>query len=474
MLKVAQLKPHQRDILHIAGLYVRHKRRPPHYVVLSGGVGTLKTTAAIWLLHAHAKAWSSQYPDATYGVLAKTYRQIDRVFWREWKRNTDPDAYTYNKNEKLIRLTHAPAEITMLYADGDADLVMRGENWTGYVLEQPETWRTAAAFNEAERRTRAFGPAGGSDSDDCFARLKIFDFNAGSTDSWAYPTFIDDSARQFIGGELWKSVACDGYTWDYYENMARLSIETTPQTSIYSAEHIERERSRLDPMEFDRMYRGLWLKAEGRIYLDYTVLEAQPKASDIDEWWIGIDPGTSAEKLDADGNKAGNLGIVVVGHIRDGAPEGGRWAVLEDDLGKYSGLDALAAKLDGYKRRYGEDAYGGCVGDWQGGSGAVMRTEMPRRLDWLGSIRKPAGDKTRSKWYRVMAGVELLQEHFRTRALAIAPNARGILADMRLYCYDSSGEQPDKKGHDPDRLDALRYVWIRRGRRLDEREGDDV
>lgn len=414
------------------------------YVVIHGGVGTSKTTACILrlLIHCH------QYPGQRIAVTALTYKQLRNVFLSEWQQLVPDEAYTWNQSDQEITLPRCNSRLRLHYADRKgANQIIRGENLSGYLCLQPETWRDPSFHDELKQRVRIFGQ-----DPDAPEYVRLYDANAGHPTHFLHSTLLDTQSESYIGAKDPEATTplpdvvrvLDG-------PVASLHVTSTARTSTYSQETLDEWEQSLPPDIYKRMVQGLASAMEGRVFTDYTVLDQPIKPSDVQRFWIGMDPGT-AEDPGKPG--VGNLGLVVLADCGTYFCAAAGLAIAFKGLTPFKA--AIRKLVDHWSSEGGD--YVGLVKDWAGGAGVPMASAL--RADGLGPVWKPAADgKPAGRWKPVSAGIALLYDAFQSSRLVISPDAKVLITDLELYQY-TAGE-PDKKSHDPHCLDALRYVWIR-------------
>lgn len=415
MLTPAQLKPHQIELLQA-------KKKYAH---IDGGVGTYKSTACVLRLYVHCLL----YPGQRIMVLAQTYAQLIQVFMAEWKRQVPANDFKYvGSPVKKITLPSCDAEIRLQYADGkQAEEVVRGESLTGFYVIQGETLKDVDVFDQADLRVRLWGKGVHP------GYIRLIDTNPGAPSHFIHQRFIDKSSEVYLGDDI----------------VHYINVETTPETSVYDQQTIDQLERTLRPERFRQMIKGEWCSIDGTVYDDYETI-AHPDPNDIDQLFIGIDPGTANDEK----KNEGNLAVVFLGRLR----ETGKFVVLEAIPIRYAGVEELARVIDTACDYWGADKLEAVIKDWAGGSGAVFSTELPKYSRYVDMLLPPG--PPRAQFKSVSYGITTLYEALKIRKLVISANAVKIIRDMHNYVYDHNGE-PDKKAYDSHLLDALRYAWIR-------------
>jgi len=409
------LKPHQLELM----------KAQKQYIHIDGGVGTYKSTACILRLYAHC----FRYPGQSIMVLAQTYPQLMMVFMAEWKRQIPDSHYNYvGSPVKKITLPDCESEIILHHADHvNSEKVIRGASLSGWYIIQGETLRFVDVLDGLDQRIRLFGP------DPNPGYLRLIDTNPGSPSHFIYKRFVDKQSEEYLGDDL----------IDY------IHVETTPETSVYSARTIKQWERTLRPEKYRQMVKGEWCSLDGAIYDDYETTEP-PKPEDIDMYFIGCDPGTALDTQ----KKEGNLALVWIGRHRVSK----KYIVLEAIPVKYNGVGALAELIDKVCEYWGLGKLEAFIKDWAGGSGAVFSTELPPKSKYVDVLLKPAGKNP--KYKQVAYGITAVYEALKTRKLLVSTGAGKVIRDIHSYSYNDKGD-PDKAAYDSHLLDALRYAWIR-------------
>lgn len=274
MLKAHELREHQHKLLQSTS----------KYILIDGGVGTFKTTSCIYRLYNHLRLYHGQ----VITIAAQTFPQLVKAFLAEWKRQIPLELYNYNISTHIITIPALSAELRLQYADNPRAVEnIRSESTSGWYLIQGESLHHTEFFDEMNRRVRLFGPEPNP------AYIRLIDANPGSPSHFIYDRFIDAKSKRFLGGEWVKTRSGAGFAVNQYENLVRISIETTPETSAYSAATLAEWKRSLPAWQYDRMARGRWIASEGQIYSAFD-RRVHVKEFDPDptfQWHYAIDFG---------------------------------------------------------------------------------------------------------------------------------------------------------------------------------------
>lgn len=427
-----QLKPHQRAILGAR----------TQFVVVDGGAGTAKTTAVVLRRFNECIL----YPGLESMALMQTLDQIYKVYLSVWKAEIDRRFWVEKSNPWRIELKNG-SKVYLQYADNPrAEERILGATLAGADVGQAESFRRGDLLEQLEIRIRQPGKP----------FLFQVDSNGGNVLAPAYLRYIDQESPTFQGDNLKRVREADDWSMWVGTNMTRIHIRTTPETSVYSAEQIEKWRRTMPPARFRRWIDGESCADEGLVYPVWENSGKEPPdPSEVERFWIGMDPGTAGTP---------NLGLVWLGELKAGG-----FVVLADRLISASAdaqdvnqttVAALLEQINSVNDYWcagNPEKFRAIVRDWGGGSGEVFASELQGRGI---QVWKPHGEKGRAAWKSVHAGMTLLDEAFRAGRVKISPRAEGIERDLGLFVKDPSGT-PDKKRYDSHLLDALRYVWIR-------------
>ncbi len=260
------------------------------FLVVTGGVGTYKTTGCIIILYLHLIANKT----ARIMVLMQTDIQLDLVFVHEWEKVVPKDHYTEIKSKKYwsYKLFNG-AEVVLQYAEHTAahDRIV-GANLTGYYISQAETLTFEDLVTQLELRKR--GRKRGE------ILFRIIDANGGNPTRPALDKYVEHDSDRFVcrkgGATLYKDYG--NMRWyrgttiegDPYNH---LWIMTTPETSEYTAEELEQYKITLSVTDHQRMIEGKNVSSEGLIYkaFDRNVHVTDFEINKDARWYCGVDWG---------------------------------------------------------------------------------------------------------------------------------------------------------------------------------------
>lgn len=365
-------------------------------------------------------------------VAGKTYKQIKDVFLAEWKKHIPSSKYTLRISDMEIDLPEYNSQLILRYAENPTGSeVLKGINATGYYIIQAESIYNEEFLKTAEERIRIEDENGSAQANDP-RFLRLYDANAGNPLHYVNQRFIDPKSEIYYGNG----------------RCSTIKIETTPETSVYSAEIINDWIKTWPTWRVEQFLKGNWVAAEGRIYDDYEIVDPI-KPEEIESYWIGIDPGTSASI--EDNGRMGNLALVWIGKYTGK----NKFVIFAEKQISFTGMDNLVNLIKGVNEVYNPNKFDFLIKDWAGGSGEVFRMELP--LHDI-PVVPPSKDH---KWKPVINGILALYEGLKTRRIVISKDCIHTIRDTHKYTWNEAGDQPNKKQFDSHLLDAWRYAWIR-------------
>lgn len=454
---LTSFKSHQKQIISIRKTWAE-LGISPRYLIISGGVGTLKSTACVWLLYMWIRGFNRKgFNTQKILVCGQTLSSIEGAFVSHWEKEIPIDSYSGSSSalSKRPEIKIGSNKISYTYSatkssvGKGSDQIIKGDNISGFYFVQPELMNDSLMVDEMIRRDRLYDKVGDDKGLEKRApcHLNLFDCNPAGPDHWIYKRYInnDPANEHFIGGDLVHKEENEYWSWTHSKQTSVLAIKTTPQTSVYSAETLAEWKRTMRGSDYDRMVNGLWVSAEGRIYEDCPTVSGK---LDIDEYWIGMDPGTGRDPQSGEGN----LGLVWIARCGD------TWVLFDCKRVKFSGVDSLASIIEQVSLKHSDQAkFRGIVKDWHGGSGAVYATELRRHTEFGKMILQPA--ENYSKYGKVEYGIGILYQALKSGKLKIHTDCKRVIDDLHSWTFNDKGVVDPRT--EPHLLAALRYVWIR-------------
>lgn len=422
----SQLKPQQIELMNSKHLIN----------VMDGGIGTFKTASCILDIFGHCMSYHGQ----TIVVRANTFEQLSDVFLAEWEEQVSDHLWRYNANKHVIYMPQFDSMLRLRHADYSDRVRQRkgkkGASISGYYYVQAEEIQTETAWQIDDERVRKFGPNLHP------AHRCWIDMNPGHPGHWAHELFVDDGCERWMG-----NLNRPDYPLLWYKN-----VITTPKTSIYTEDDINKMRLTMRDEVFKRKIMGEWCALEGLVYPFHKTYTGKITPDIVERVWIGLDPGHGGHPFGmiwlAEIKTPSGFQLVIADEHKENLGERGLEYIIpliEEKTLRLTGgnVDSKPDKL-----QYG-------VIDW---SDAFYRLNIPQMSKVITQIRHPS--HSRGKWYPVMQGVLMLDEAFRIGQIMVHEDCKATKREMNSYTFGDNGE-PDKKIYDAHLLDAARYVGIR-------------
>ncbi len=428
------LRPHQAEIIRAAFASVG-TREEERYLLIYGGRGTMKTSTLTRALGIQLGILTRLYRGYTLLVAAMTYPQLRDVFLAAWTDQVDPAdlPWTYNAatatihlpNEGRIIMRHAGASSSGQLSAEKAARLLKGINAHGFYA--PEALALADVFYSATQLAVRAVPGEYRPGMPPY-RINWLDANPGGPDHWIHRRFVDPSTPEYVGAER---AIVRGYP-------------TTPETSLYAADRIARERAGMPDFVAARDLDAKWAGAMGALYRLYDGVQvtADPLPPG-GQWCMGFDWGYEVDPY---------VCLLAYSH-------GGHVYVV-DELARlrmeFGDICAEVAGKDGMLVRHGVDKVSWIAGDPAGiEHGGLHELRKWRRT--LGAVSVNTDNSRYLGWRTLIRSFAMTGEGSDRPLLTIHPRCTGTIAALRSLVWNPKGTDiAPVKGEDP--ADALRYL----------------